>query len=152
MDARALISTPEVLAARLGTPRDGMVRRALHPWYAIAALLWMGVIVTLSSIHRAPAATRQPLVEQGWNLSHFFIYAILAALVGLALSGRAPGSGIRHAGVVTFIVVSLFAVTDEWHQSMVPGRSASLGDLAVDLAGLCVVLLIGVLRARRGTR
>lgn len=132
--------------------RNTAVRRTLHPWYAMAALFWMGVIVALSSIHRAPVAMRQPLVEQGLNLSHFFFYAILAAFVGLALSGRAPGAGIRHAGIVTFIVVSLFAVTDEWHQSMVPGRSASLGDLAVDLAGLCVVLLIGFLRARGETR
>jgi len=156
VDARSLISSPDVLAPRLGKagPQGyaAAVWRSLHPWYAIAALFWMAVIVTLSSIPRAPAVLRRPFVEQGFNLSHFFFYAILAALVGLALSGRAPWSGIRRAGLVTFIVVAVFAVTDEWHQSMVRGRSASLGDLAVDLLGLCAVLLLGAVVRARGER
>ena len=41
----------------------------------------------------------------------------------------------------------LFAISDEFHQSFVPGRSASLMDIGLDLLG--IVLGLGVFRIFR---
>jgi len=35
-----------------------------------------------------------------------------------------------------------YGVTDEWHQRFVPGRSATLGDLAADAVGAVVAVAI----------
>ncbi len=47
--------------------------------------------------------------------------------------------------------VGLFAATDEWHQSLTPGRSASWEDFAVDLVG-CALAVFGWSRARAQER
>ena len=47
-----------------------------------------------------------------------------------------PPRPVRAALVVTAILV--FAVSDEWHQSYVPGRVASLADLRLDAMGIAL--------------
>jgi len=152
MGLRALSQGRLVAAGHAARAARDDERSVVHPWYAALAVLWGAAIVSISSIPRTPVAARQPLVEHGLNGSHFIFYAVLAALVARALSGRPPGAGIARPGLVTFIVVAIFAVADEWHQSMVPGRSASMGDLVVDLAGLCAALLLRRAAMGRGAR
>ena len=45
-----------------------------------------------------------------------------------------PSGGRPRLGLL--VVGALFAVSDEWHQSFVPHRDPSYGDLTADLAGL----------------
>jgi VanZ family protein len=42
---------------------------------------------------------------------------------------------MRHVLLLSFLVASLYGITDEIHQYYVPGRVASIGDIAADCIG-----------------
>ena len=68
------------------------------------------------------------------KLAHGTEYAILVVLLARAL-----------ADVPAFLAAAAFAVTDELHQALVPGRAARPLDVAIDLTGA----LIGLVLLRR---
>lgn len=44
---------------------------------------------------------------------------------------------------------TLFAISDEWHQSFIPGRFAEVADVAADVVGLASVAVITWVLSRR---
>jgi VanZ family protein len=107
-------------------------------------LLLMGVIFFLSA---------QPDLDSGLGtidrvarkLAHLVEYALLCFLWWRAFSARvAPG----RAALAAFVISALYAVSDEYHQSFVEGRSASALDVAIDSAGAALTAL----RLRSGAR
>jgi VanZ family protein len=106
----------------------------------------VGAIYWLSSMPDRSGAEGQPFVRLASNLSHAPVYAGLAFLSLKTLSTHRDVSlttvGLAFAGALTC------AVLDEWHQSFVFGRDASVGDLLVDLAGISVMLSFLYGRAR----
>ena len=60
-------------------------------------------------------------------------------------------SGIP-SGSIAFVLSVVYALTDEWHQSFVPGRSATIADTLVDAAGAglgwATLYLAGIIRFR----
>ena len=72
---------------------------------------------------------------------HAGIYGLLGLLFYFSLRE----SGIyRYLFLLSVVLAVGYGVTDEFHQSFVPGRFASAGDLLADLAGA----LLGVFAAR----
>jgi VanZ family protein len=71
----------------------------------------------------------------GRTLGHFAGYALLAAAWAWALPGRLPRRLLLAAGI-SF----LYAVSDEYHQSFVEGRTASADDVAIDSLGIATAL------------
>jgi len=72
--------------------------------------------------------------------AHLGIYGLLFALLWRALP-RAPA--------LAALLTILYGVSDELHQSTVPGRQATLFDVAVDAVGvLLAYALIRAMRAR----
>lgn len=65
--------------------------------------------------------------------AHFTIYAVLGFLVALLLNEYM----LYGAKLILYSVLSsfLYACTDEFHQSFVPGRSAQLSDILTDTLG-----------------
>ena len=70
--------------------------------------------------------------------AHFTEYALLAVLFWQAF--RHTPSTARHALVWAFVCTVLYAVSDEFHQSFVPGRFPDVRDVLVDAAGAAVAL------------
>ena len=109
-------------------------------------LLMMAVIFYLSA---------QPNLDSGLGtidtvgrkLVHFGEYALLCALWWRAF---APGLGGRRAALVAFAISSLYAASDEFHQSFVDTRNGSPLDWAIDTAGAGAAALW--LRARSRSR
>ncbi|MEW7981204.1 MAG: VanZ family protein [Candidatus Sedimenticola endophacoides] len=67
------------------------------------------------------------------NLLHTPTFGILAYLIWHSLRVR-----IRHTArlaTTTLTLVLIYALLDEWHQSFIPLRDASLGDVLNDLLG-----------------
>jgi len=79
------------------------------------------------------------------KVGHFGVYGLLGTLVCRL------GQGWRAAGWA-FFVCSLYGVSDEWHQSFVPGRSVEFADWLADTLGaaLAVALYTGWGSYRRG--
>ena len=71
-------------------------------------------------------------------IAHFTQYAALAALWAWAL---APALG-RQALLAAAAISLLYAISDEYHQSFVPGRDADPLDVLVDACGIAVALVL----------
>lgn len=69
------------------------------------------------------------------KFGHWAEYFILAGLVGRACQAQWPAQSLPRRFSTTFMVATLFAISDEWHQSFVPSRSASAVDVAIDACG-----------------
>jgi VanZ family protein len=109
----------------------------------------MGLIFWLSS-RSQPGLLR----EAPDHVLHFVAYFVLAVLAVRAFS-RGLLEPARHPSFIFGLVVSfLYALTDEWHQSFVPGRVASGWDLFADGLGILSALAVLLLfwhRAKRTT-
>jgi len=67
------------------------------------------------------------------KLGHVTIYAILWLTVARATQWRRP--------VVAAVIALLYATSDEFHQSFVPGRHGSPIDVAIDALGIGLAAL-----------
>jgi VanZ family protein len=115
----------------------------------LAVLAWMGVIFFLSAQPQLPHVMPSPLESFQDVLGHFTAYAILAGLLHWALSGM----GARRPAAFALLIVVLYALSDEFHQSFVPNRHPDLFDIATDVVGAGLVLLtLSLLRSRRTRR
>jgi hypothetical protein len=95
--------------------------------------LWMAVIFAFSSRVLPAAVSRIP----DWT-THGTAYAILCALVCRALAGGLRQSTPARLAVLAVAISVLYGVTDEFHQSFVPGRQADSWDLVKDFGGAAV--------------
>lgn len=108
------------------------------------SLGWMGVIYALSSISGSSVPGRFS------TAAHFVVYAVLGALYLWALPRRERMWPTAFAAVA---LASLYGITDEFHQSFVPGRMPDPADWLVDTAGaLTAVLIIAGIRRTLATR
>lgn len=73
--------------------------------------------------------------------AHFSLFAMLGFFVSMSVGSRKLFS-ITSAGVVIFCF--LYAVSDEIHQSFVPGRSCEFRDMMIDTSGAVTGMLISM--------
>jgi hypothetical protein len=97
------------------------------------------------------------LLTAPWDkLAHATVFAVLTALLALALHGKPPHPGARWALrpgtalVVAALLAGAVGIADELHQATLPGRVPGLDDLLADAVGICVGLWVarGVLRTQ----
>lgn len=104
----------------------------------LPVLLWAGVIFYLSSVPNlrvTEAWWDYPLRKAG----HMAVFGILARLLARALGGSTFWPW-RKIFVVSLVLTSLYAVTDELHQSYTPGRHAAASDVMIDTLGGWIAL------------
>jgi VanZ family protein len=106
-------------------------------WRWALVLAWMGVIFYLSSRSELPR-------PEGISASleaiagHFVGYGVLAVLVSFALAET--GISTLRRSVYAVLIAVLYGVSDEFHQSLVPGRDPALFDIAMDAIGAITAL------------
>ena len=113
--------------AGVATPtaaRGGMGRRLFWP-VIFAAVMF---VASSRSYVAAPGFTRMDD-----KFAHFAAFGLLATLVCRV------GEGWR-AAVRALVIVAIYAASDEWHQSFVPGRYSDVGDWIADTAGAAVAV------------
>jgi VanZ family protein len=69
-------------------------------------------------------------------LLHLAEYAVFAWLSLRFIRNITKGRVNGKSNIIVIIILALFAISDEWHQSFVPGRFASVLDFIADLAGI----------------
>jgi VanZ family protein len=93
-------------------------------------LAWMAFLFAVSS-----RTSWGPISDAPDWMTHAVGYAVLAVLACRAL-GRGLGRPVTARVAVLAVVIStLYGVTDELHQSLVPGRTPDAWDVLKDLAG-----------------
>jgi len=76
---------------------------------------------------------------------HLIEYFILGFLLFRAFCGGSTASWKWRWSLFAIIGVVLSAVSDEWHQSFVPTRAASVVDVGIDTAGGILAQFVGAL-------
>ena len=74
--------------------------------------------------------------------AHFTEYAVLALLARRAFISSSHALLQRYWFQTGLLLVAIYGLLDEFHQSFVPSRTASIYDSAIDLAGGLTVLLV----------
>ena len=102
---------------------------------------------------------RQTMVFIVRKGAHFTEYTILGGFLvpavteWMAVDKTPVPDSVRNIRIISWLVGTLYAVTDEIHQSFVPGRSCELRDIGIDscgvLAGVMSVSLAMRLKERR---
>ncbi len=110
-------------------------------------LVWLPALLVMRIIYFFSGQPKWPDVVQGspdWVL-HLAAYGVLGGALAFGFSDgliRRLSSLERVAAVA---VGALHAGFDEWHQSLVPGRVADPRDVAVDLVGVALAVVLTAL-------
>jgi VanZ family protein len=112
-----------------------MVAARLNTWLPV--VVWAAIIFTISSVPSLDSGLG------GWDtvlrkIAHVGEYAVLGALLYRAVR-REPAA---------IVLGSLYAVTDEVHQSFITGRHGSPLDWLIDTAGVVAGVLLLSRRSR----
>ena len=105
------------------------------------AVGWAAVIFALSASPDPPGSSG---IEWQANVAHLVLYGALAALVFWAIRSVFPGTSTRVVVVSAWLISVAYGCSDEFHQSYVAGRTASVADLGFDAAGSALALLVVV--------
>lgn len=126
-----------------------MMLSKLEKYRPVPMILIMGTIFFLS--HQPGDVVPLPLIPGLDKAAHFCIYGLLAASVVLAHSSVSRTKNPRRVCLATLVVCLLFGISDEFHQSFIPGRFVSGADVLADMAGAVAVISGWVFSPKRGT-
>ena len=65
--------------------------------------------------------------------AHFFAYLVLGMVVLFAM--RKMGISGTKGILLTLAICVVYAISDEWHQGFIPGRTPKLTDILIDSCG-----------------
>jgi len=101
--------------------------------FLVPFLRWLDPQISIATILSIHFALRK--------LGHFIEYGILAVLLWRALRGTLTST--RNLGIASlvFMVSAGFAASDEFHQFLIPSRTASLKDVMIDICGAIIGLM-----------
>lgn len=83
------------------------------------------------------------------KVAHFAEYAILAWLAARAFTTSSRQALRRQWFLISLLLVIIYSLLDEYHQSFVPSRTGSIYDSLIDISGGLVALLLYALWRRR---
>ncbi|MFC1662665.1 VanZ family protein [Patescibacteria group bacterium] len=115
-----------------------MLRKILIYW--LPPILWAVIIYKISSVPNLKSGLVDAIDLILRKLAHFAEYGLLSILVYRAFSLNRPNR--KSIILIAWIVASLYAITDEWHQTFVIGRQGSAVDVMIDSAGALFGVLI----------
>ncbi len=119
-----------IMSAQTGDRSGGMSLGIVE-----AVLKWIGQWLHLSDNAQINIELLHVLLRKS---AHFMAYLILAILVRRLVAVDKFGLYKRQTFAmvaITLMVCTLYAVSDEWHQSFVPGRGPGVVDVLIDSAG-----------------
>jgi VanZ family protein len=103
-------------------------------FYILPPFLYAGIIFLLSSISHYPEAIpRFFCFDKVIHLIEYYVFGYLVMRVFADSPVTVPS---RHAVVLTIFVGIFYGIGDEWHQSFVPGRFATVYDVIFDSLGV----------------
>jgi VanZ family protein len=117
----------------------------------LPAILWMLLIFITSSIPSLTLPDLRFVPED--KVVHLIVYLILCAFVHRALLHQRRFRWIgKWSLVCAFFLTVVFGMSDEFHQSFVPNRDASVLDVSADSIGALLFVGYELLRQQRGRR
>ena len=116
--------------------------------YFLAA--WLITIITVSSIPSIPTLkihTEKAEIRIDY-LIHFCEYGLLAFMAFLSFADKNFGVGYRKYILITLSLI-VFALLDEFHQKVIPGRTFNVNDIISNILGIVAALLFCIVVFRK---
>ena len=102
-------------------------------------MVYAGLIFLLSSFPHFPEEV-PPFIGYD-KLAHFIEYYFFGILICRWLLNKKNHFVRRYALFMTMLIGMCYGVSDEWHQSFIPGRVASIWDVLFDAVGIAAAVL-----------
>ncbi len=120
----------------------------LKLWFPVAA--WAVFIFYLSGIPDLKTGLEFDFILR--KISHLVEYLILVWLLYRAFAGSFDNINIPRLFIYPAAISFLYAISDELHQSFVPGRNCSTQDLLIDALGILIFYIINIFVSRKKRR
>jgi VanZ family protein len=135
-------ATGVTAATKRETAREPLMRNKKFAWTCV--FLWMVVIFAFSAQAHSGEITAEYLGDYNFSVrkcAHMCEYAFLFFLARRALL-LTPPRLYGTSGLWPLALCFFYAMTDEFHQLFVPGRSAQFNDVLIDTTGATICWLI----------
>lgn len=112
------------------------------PFARYLLVAWIVAIVTVSSIPSLPTAkihTAKTDIRLDY-LIHFCEYGFLSFLAFLSFAGDNFKVSLKKFILIAFILIA-FAVLDEFHQKLIPGRAFNPKDIWSNITGIAAAII-----------
>lgn len=105
--------------------------------YYLPVLIWCGFIFALSSQSHlvGPESAVWDFIFK--KTAHMFVYAVLMWLIFRAYNAKLATPKF----LVPFFMCFVYALSDELHQALTPGRMPTLRDIGYDTLGMLITLM-----------
>jgi len=143
---KILIRMPSVLSQRKVAMTANINNKEKFIKYCLPVIIYAITIFYLSSI---PGDSIPRYFSVQDLIVHTIEYAIFAFLIHRALKAYFSDCTSRTRFLWAFLLCFVYAASDEFHQSFVPGRNPSLYDLAYDSIGTLIASIFYVQRENR---
>jgi len=107
----------------------------------------MGAIFFIS--HQPASSVVLPEIVNIDKVAHMVVYAILAYCMIWAFHPPGCRRSTGKLSLATICFCTLYGVSDEFHQTFIPGRFPSVYDVVADGAGALIVSLCWWLQVRK---
>jgi VanZ family protein len=115
----------------------------------LAWKLWGPFLAALGAIFWLSSQSQVPGAHYFWDKAlHVVGYAGLGVLALRAFHGGLARPRLIPTLLAAAVVV-LWGISDEYHQSFVPGRDASALDVVADAIGMAVSVVVVAVKTRR---
>lgn len=115
------------------------MKKILYIW--LPPVLWMIFIFTLSSRQRITVSEEQAINFLFFKSLHVIEYMTLFILFFRAYYLQIKKKSTLIAIVLALISSTLYAGSDELHQTLVPTRQGHLQDVFIDLIGITIAIM-----------
>ena len=108
--------------------------------YFLAA--WIIIIISVSSIPSIPTLkihTAKAEIRLDY-LIHICEYGLLALMAYLSFTGNDFKMNFKKSIIITISLI-LFALLDEFHQKLIPGRAYNVNDIISNILGIFAALV-----------
>ncbi|MFH0771022.1 MAG: VanZ family protein [Candidatus Omnitrophota bacterium] len=106
----------------------------------LPVIVYCGIIFAISSMSKPLPAGIE--ISRFDKLLHAVEYGILCFLIIRALRGAVMGLSGIFALILAVSLATLYGVSDEFHQMVIPGRNPDIYDLLFDFIGAATVAFI----------
>jgi VanZ family protein len=109
--------------------------------YQSPVIFWAMVLFIFSSIPNPPDI--KLFIARDDLVKHAIVYSIFGFFIARAFYHQTRYSVLRaNLFSFTFLLGMLYAISDEFHQYFVPGRSTQISDAVADCVGITIGYLI----------
>ena len=118
----------------------------LKPYSKYLLVAWIVIVIGVSSIPNLPT----PKISTGKGvlrldyIFHFCEYGFMAFLTLLAFVRKDFSPELKKYLLITFCLI-VFAIADEYHQKLIPGRSFNLKDILSNVGGIVAATIFVII-------